>query len=286
MNNTGTMDRRTALGALTAASLGVMLEGAVPGLARAQRWRVNGGRMRALPTSVLPPHSAVVLVHGAWADGSDWQRVVLPLERQGLQVICAPIPLTSLTDDIAALRRALERTTGPVVLAGHAYAGGVIGATHHDRVKALVYVAALAPAQGETVAQVFYRDKPHPEQPKLAPDAHGFIWIPDDGFQRAVAHKASSDEARILTAVQRPIHVHCIQEPSPATAWPATPTWYLIAEEDRMINPITQRFMAGRMRAHVHSFRVDHSPEVTAPHHVVDVIMEAARATLPQAVGA
>src|ERR1700722_6827081 len=137
MNNTGTMDRRTAVGALTAASLGVLLEGAVPGLARAQRWRVNGGRMRALPTSVLPPNSAVVLVHGAWADGSDWQRVVLPLERQGLQVICAPIPLTSLTDDIAALGRALERTTGPVVLAGHAYAGGVIGATHHDRVKAL-----------------------------------------------------------------------------------------------------------------------------------------------------
>jgi pimeloyl-ACP methyl ester carboxylesterase len=281
MNNDDTVDRRTVIGALTAASLGVLLEGAVPGLARAQRHRPDGG-----PVSALPPNAAVMLVHGAWADGSDWQRVVLPLERQGLQVICAPIPLTSLTDDIAAVARALERTTGPVILVGHAYAGGVIGATHHDRVKALVYIAALAPTEGETVAQVFYRDKPHPEQPKLAPDAHGFIWIPDDGFQRAVAHKASPDEARILTAVQRPIHVRCIQEPSPATAWPATPTWYLIAEEDRMINPITQRFMSARMQAHMRSFRVDHSPEVTAPNHVIEVIMEAARATLLQGVGA
>jgi pimeloyl-ACP methyl ester carboxylesterase len=280
MNHKDTMDRRTVVGALAAASLGVLLEGAVPGLARAERQRRDEG-----PLSALPPNAAAVLVHGAWADGSDWQRVVLPLERQGLHVICAPIPLTSLSDDIAAVGRALERTSGPVVLVGHAYAGGVIGATHHDRVKALVYIAALAPAEGETVAQVFYRDKAHPEQPKLAPDAHGFIWMPDDGFQRAVAHRASPDEARILTAVQRPIAVKCIQEPSPATAWPATPTWYLIAEEDRMINPITQRFMSARMKAHVHSFQVDHSPEITAPSHVVDVIMEAARATLPQGVG-
>ena len=272
MNDKGTVDRRTVIGTLAAASLGVLIEGAVPGLAWAQRQRA------------LPPGSAVVLVHGAWADGSDWQRVIVPLERRGLQVICAPIPLTSLSDDIAAVARVLERTTGPVVLVGHAYAGGVIGATHHDRVKALVYIAALAPAEGETAAQVFYRDKPHPEQPKLAPDAHGFIWIPNDGFQRAVAHNVSPDEARILTAVQRPIAVKCIQEPSPATAWPATPTWYLIAEDDRMINPITQRFMAARMQARVHSFPVDHSPEITAPSHVVDVIMEAARATLPQAV--
>jgi pimeloyl-ACP methyl ester carboxylesterase len=230
----------------------------------------------------LSANSAVVLVHAAWADGSNWQRVVLPLERQGFQVICAPIPMTTLSDDVAAVQRTLERTTGPVVLVGHAYSGGVVGAVHDDRVKALVYIAALAPAEGETVGQVFYRDKASPEQPKLAPDARGFIWMPDDGFARAVAHKASPDETRILTAVQRPLHVNCIQEAVPTPSWTTTPTWYLLAQEDRMINPITQQFMSARMKAHVRSFPVDHSPQISAPEPVVDIITEAARVTLVQ----
>ena len=225
-------------------------------------------------------NSTIVLVHGAWADGSCWSDVILPLEHQGLKVICAPIPLTSLSDDTSALTRALERTTGPVVLAGHAYGGAVIGAISNEHVKSFVYVAALAPDEGETVAQVFYRDESHPEQPKLAPDKYGFIWMPDDGFSRAVAHKASADQTRILTAVQRPISAHCIQEKAPAPGWKAKPSWYLLAEEDRMINPKTQKFMAGRMGAKIRSSRVDHSPMYTAPDVVVDVILEAARATV------
>jgi pimeloyl-ACP methyl ester carboxylesterase len=229
-----------------------------------------------------PQNSAIVFVHGAWADGSCWQDVILPLERQGLKVLCAPIPLTSLTDDIAALTRALERTSGPVVLAGHAYGGAVIGAIRNERVKSYVYVAALAPDEGETVAQVFYRDEPHPEAPKMAPDQHGFIWMPDDGFARAVAHKAPADRTKILTAVQRPLSVQCIQEKAPAPGWKAKPSWYLLAEEDRMINPKTQQFMAGRMRAKICSSRVDHSPMYTATDLVVDLILEAARESLSQ----
>jgi pimeloyl-ACP methyl ester carboxylesterase len=201
-----------------------------------------------------------MLVHGAWADGSCWRDVILPLERQGLDVICAPIPLTTLSDDISVLTRALERTSGPVVLAGHAYGGAVIGAIREERVKSFVYVAALAPDEGETVAQVFYRDEAHPEAPKLAPDKDGFIWMPEDGFSRAVAHKASSDETRIMAAVQRPLSVQCIQERAPAPGWKTKPSWYLLAEEDRMINPKTQQFMARRMGAKVRSSRVDHSP--------------------------
>jgi pimeloyl-ACP methyl ester carboxylesterase len=139
--------------------------------------------------SEFPEGAAIVMVHGAWADGYCWSNVILPLERRGLNVMCAPIPLTSFPDDVAALSRALERTTGPVVLVGHAYSGAVIAAVREDRVKSLVYVAALAPDEGETVAKVFYREPAHPEAPKLAPDSHGFIWIPDGGFQRAVAHK-------------------------------------------------------------------------------------------------
>ena len=229
----------------------------------------------------FPANSAVVLVHGAWADGSCWSNVILPLERQGLKVICAPIPLTSLTDDVAALTRTLERTSGPVVLAAHAYGGAVIGAIHGDeRVKSCVYIAALAPDEGEAVAQVFYRDESHPEQPKLAPDKHGFIWMPDDGFSRAVAHKASAEQTRIMAAVQRPISVQCIQEKAPAPGWKSKPSWFLLAEEDRMINPKTQQFMAGRMGAKVRSSRVDHSPMYTATDLVVEIILESARATV------
>jgi len=147
-------------------------------------------------------------------------------------------------------------------------------------VKSFVYVAALAPDEGETVAQVFYRDEPHQEQPKLTPDEHGFIWMPDDGFSRAVAHKASADQKNILAAVQRPISVACIQEKAPAPGWKAKPSWFLLAEEDRMINPKTQRFMASRMGAKVRSDRVDHSPMYSAPDLVIDVILEAASVIL------
>ena len=221
----------------------------------------------------------VVLVHGAWADGSCWRNVILPLQRQGLTVTCAPIPLTSLTADIADLHRVLERTTGPVVLVGHAYAGAVVAAAKAEQVKALVYIAALAPDENETVAEVFYRADPHPEAPKLAPDAHGFIWMPEEGFARAVSHQALPDEALIMAAVQRPIALKCIQEKSPAPAWKTKPSWFLIAEEDRMISPQTQRFMADRMGAKIRSYEVDHSPMLTKPDLVVDVILEAVRET-------
>ena len=152
-----------------------------------------------------------VLVNGAWSDGSCWRNVILPLRREGLEV-GAPIPLTSLTEDIAALQRVLEKTSGPAVLAGHAYAGAVIAGPNDDWVKSLVYLAALAPAEGEMVADIFFRAKPHPDAPNLKPDANGLIWMPARGSAQAVAHKASPDQAAILEAVQRPIEVKCIQE--------------------------------------------------------------------------
>jgi pimeloyl-ACP methyl ester carboxylesterase len=225
-------------------------------------------------------NGTVVLVHGAWADGSCWQNVILPLERLGLNVICAPLPLTSLTDDIAVLSRTLERTDGSVVLVGHAYAGAVIAGPTDDRIKALVYVSALAPDEGETVAQVFYREPPHPDAPQLAPDSHGFIWMPADGFRKAVAHKASADQTAIMAAVQRPIAVKCIQEVIPRPTWKTTPTWYLLAEEDRMIKSTTQRFMGERMNAKIRSHPVDHTAMYTEPNIVVAVIWEAVRETL------
>ena len=223
---------------------------------------------------------SVVLVHGAWADGSCWNNIILPLRNQALHVTAAPIPLTSLSDDAAALQRAVDRTTGPVILVGHAYAGAVIAAAQDARVKSLVYIAALAPDEGETVADVFYRTAPHPQAPRLAPDVYGFIWMPEEGFASAVAHNASSDQLELLSAVQRPIAVQCIQEKAPVPAWKSKPSWYLIAEQDRMILPETQRFMAQRMGANIQSHIVDHTPMHTAPDAVVGLIMSAVRATL------
>jgi pimeloyl-ACP methyl ester carboxylesterase len=225
-------------------------------------------------------NATIVLVHGAWADGSCWRNVILPLRKEGLEVTCAPIPLTSLSDDIDALQRVIERTSGPVLLAGHAYGGAVIAGPNDSRVRSLVYIAALAPAEGETVADVFYRATPHPEAPKLRPDAHGLIWMPEGGFARAVAHKASPDQATILEAVQRPIAVKCIQEKAPVPAWKTKPSWFLLAEEDRMIAPDTQHYMAERMGAKIRAHQVDHSPMYMAPDVVLGVVLEAARATL------
>jgi pimeloyl-ACP methyl ester carboxylesterase len=218
---------------------------------------------------------SVVLVHGAWADGSSWNSVIRALQSRGVHVIAAPIPLTSLSDDIKALDRALERTKGPVVLGAHAYAGAVIGSTRNERVQGLVFIAALAPDEGETVADVFYRETPHALAPQLTPDAHGVIWMPDEGFPAAFAQNATSEQAALFAATQRPIAVACIQEKAPQPAWKRKPSWFLVAEEDRMINPKAQYFMAQRMKAKIRSEKVDHTPLVTAPNPVVELLSEA-----------
>ena len=128
----------------------------------------------------------VVLVHGAWAECASWNQVILPLQKQGLGVVCAPIPLTSLREDVAALDRVLARTTGDIVLVGHAYSGGVIGATRNERVKLLVYVAALAPDEGETVADVFYREPPHAGSGSNASTGLPLTWF--DSCRRSLSH--------------------------------------------------------------------------------------------------
>jgi pimeloyl-ACP methyl ester carboxylesterase len=145
---------------------------------------------------------SVVLAHGAWADGSSWARVITALKAEAVNVLAAPLPLTSLAEDVAALNRSLDRTEGPIVLVGHAYAGAVIALARPERVKALVYVTALAPDEGEKVADVFYRLESHPQAPKLAPDTNGLIWLPEAAFATAFAQNASADDRAVLAAVQ------------------------------------------------------------------------------------
>ena len=219
----------------------------------------------------------VVLAHGAWADGSSWARVIAALKAEGIKTQAAPLPLTSLADDVAALNRSLDRTEGPVVLAGHAYAGAVIALARPAHVKALVYVAALAPDEVEKVADVFYRLPPHPQAPKLAPDDNGLIWLPEDAFAAAFAQNASAEDHAVLAAVQRPISLNCITVPAGRPLWKDLPSWFLIAEQDHMIVPETQRYMAERMKARIRAHAVDHTPSVTAPAVVLDIIRDAVR---------
>ena len=225
-------------------------------------------------------NATVVFVHGAWADGSSWGTVINRVSEAGLGVICAPIPMTTLSDDTAALLRVIARVDGPVILVAHAYAGAVIASAADDKVKGLVFITALAPDEGESVADVFYREPPHADAPKLGPDKTGYIWMPHEGILRAFAPNASAEEKVRLEAIQRPLHVACIQEKAPVPAWKKKPTWYLIAEEDRKIPEKTRRFMAERMKATIRTAHSDHTPSLTMPKPVTEIVLEAAQATL------
>ena len=223
--------------------------------------------------------TTIVLVPGAWADGSSWSKVIRTLYLNNIKAVTAPLPLTSFSDDVDALNRTLERVDGPIVLAGHAYAGAVIGATRDKNVRALVYVAALAPAEGQTVADVFYMNEPHVTAPKLGPDRHGLIWLPSDAFAAAFAQNASPEEQAELEALQRPISPACITAPVGRPLWMDVPCWYLLADQDHMIVPQTQRFMAERMTARISAHSVDHIPSVTAPSAVVDLLTSVVQET-------
>lgn len=221
--------------------------------------------------------TTVVLAHGAWADESSWDRVVRILQTNGIKAVTFRLPLSSLPDDTAALDNVLEQIDGPVVLVGHAYAGAVIASTDSAKVRALVYVAGLAPDQGETVADVFYRYEHDDKAPKLAPDSDGRIRLPAEAFGTAFAQHATSQEQQALAAAQLPISPACITVPVGPPLWRHVPAWFLVAEQDHMIPEQTQRFMAERMRARISAYPVDHMPSVTAPELVAGVIVEAVK---------
>lgn len=225
----------------------------------------------------------VVLVHAAWADASSWNKIIPALEKRSLSVRAAQIPLTTFSDDVAAVRRLLKQVEGPVLLAGHSYAGAVItaAATNTPQVKGLVYIAAIVPDEHETVADLFHRAAPHPSAPRLAPDADGFLWLPPEAFANAVAPDSSPEETALMAMNQHPIALKCLGEPMTLPAWKHKPSWYLIAGRDRMISPETQRFMANRIQPRASfSFDVDHTPLTSAPETVVRVIAEAAEAVI------
>jgi pimeloyl-ACP methyl ester carboxylesterase len=223
-------------------------------------------------------HAAVILVHAAWEDGSVWSKVIIQLAEQGVYTVAAPIPLTTLDDDVAMVKHIIDRTPGPVVLVSHAYSGAVISSVKNPRVQGLIFINSLLPAQGETVADVFYRKPPHPKAPHMKPDENGLVWMPRWAFAHSIAPKATSAELAVLAAAQRPLSVPCIQKKLGPPAWKSTPSWYLVAQQDDLIDIDTQRFMAKRAGSKIRSHPDDHTAMVTAPQHVIDLISEALNA--------
>lgn len=222
----------------------------------------------------------VVLVHGAWADGSSWSKLIPLLEAKGLHVVAVQNPLTSLADDVAATKRAISLQDGPVVLVGHSYGGAVITEAGNDpKVVALVYVAAFAPADGESVATT---GKPYPPSPlsaEVRPDAHGFLTVTAKGIAEDFAQDLPSNEQKILTATQGPTAAAVFGANITAAAWKSKPSWFVIAGNDRAIPPELERAEAAAMRATSITLPSSHVPMLSHPKEVAELIEQAAAKT-------
>ncbi len=220
---------------------------------------------------------SIVLVHGAFADGSAWNKVVPLLHAKGLEVLSVQNPLTSLEDDVAFARRAIDRARGPVVLVGHSWGGTVITqAGDHPKVKALVYVAAFAPGEGEATLDLI---KAYPTPPGLAApeaDAKGFLTLSPDTVARHFAQDATPEEKTLAAVTQGAVRGANFEQKVTIAAWRTRPSWAVVTEEDHMIDPRLLRDMAVRIKAHVKSVPTGHVPMLTRPEVVAGVIVEAA----------
>lgn len=223
----------------------------------------------------------VVLVHGAFADGSSWGKVIPLLQKKGFNVTAVQLPLTSLSDDIAATRNVLSMQKGPTVLVGHSYGGAVItgAANEAPNVTSLVYIAAFGLDEGESVDGLLKQGTAPAGAAQIRPDDHGFLWIDREGFAQAFAADVDPVEARIMAAVQKPISISSFTGKSGPPAWKHLPSWYLVASNDQMIPPATEEFMAKRMAATVRTVPASHAPMVSHPKEVVDLITQAAESS-------
>ena len=227
--------------------------------------------------SAAPAVRNIVLVHGAFADGSSWSPVIVRLQRMGYHVTAVQNPLTSLADDVAATERVMRRQAGGVLLVGHSWAGAVITeAGNAANVKGLVYLSALAPDDGESVADLLQRlGAP---MTGLEPDAQGLIWLDDAGqFQHVMAGDIPLKQARALAAVQQPIAAACFTEKVQHAAWHDKPSWYLRTTNDNALKPAVQQAIAEHIGATVVSIRSSHMSIVAHPDDVARLIDQAAR---------
>jgi pimeloyl-ACP methyl ester carboxylesterase len=216
----------------------------------------------------------VLLVHGAWADGSCWSKVIPLLQAKGLRVTAAQIPLTSFEDDVAVTRRLLSTMPSPTVLVGHSYGGAVITAAAADapNVKALVYITALGLDEGESLAALSAQGPAPAGASAVEPDDHGFLWINRSRFHDAFAADATDEEAAIMAVVQKPLSVASFTGTCGVPAWKTIPSWYLQCTDDQMIPPPAQGFMAERMGATVRRVAASHAVFMAHPGEVADII--------------
>lgn len=237
-----------------------------------------GGAVPVAAAQVQKP--TVVLVHGAFVDGSVWSKVIRRLEAQGLKVVAVQNPLTSLDDDVAATRRVLDMQSGPVVLVGNSWGGVVITqAGLHERVKSLVYIAAFAPAEGQSIVSLS-KGYPTPSGfSHLVADKQGFLTLSFEGVQNHLAQFATPAEAKMLAATQVPVRGLNFEEKVTVAAWRSKSSWYLVSEKDHMLSPALQKDMAKNISAHLVSRPADHSPQVSRPDDVAALILSAAAAT-------
>jgi pimeloyl-ACP methyl ester carboxylesterase len=222
----------------------------------------------------------IVLVHGAWADGSCWSSVVERLQAAGYSVVAPQFPETSLADDVARLRHVLKRQNGPTLVAGHSYGGQIITSLGTDapNVVGIVYIAAFGLDEGESIGQLLTQGPPTPALAHLDIDDLGFAWLPEDDFVAHFAGDIDPAKARVMFAVQQPLAASTLGDVMGVPAWKGSPTWYLVATDDEAIPPDAERQFAARMGATTVEVAAGHIAMVSHPDEVTQLIVTAAEA--------
>jgi len=223
----------------------------------------------------------VLLVHGAWADGSSWGKVIKILHEAGYNAVAVQNPLTSLADDTETVRRLAETLHGPILLVGHSYGGVVITEAAHKipNVVGLVYIAAFAPEAGESINILASLGAPPPGAVAVRPDKYGFLWIDRELFAANFCQDVDQDEALVMAAAQGPLAARCFDDKVTNAGWKDLPCYYQVSEDDRMIPPPAEKFMAERMKAKtiISIPGASHVSMVSHPEKVADLVLKAAK---------
>jgi len=230
----------------------------------------------------MRPRPNIVLVHGAWADGSSWSSVIERLQADGYHVTAPQFPLSSLADDVARLRHVLALQDGPTIIVGHSWGGQVMTALGTDtpNVAGLVYIAAFAIDEGESLGGLLSQGPPTPALAHQFIDNESFVWLTEDDFVNHFAGDVDPVKAKVLYAVQQPLVASAFNDPMTVPAWKLLPSWYLVAQDDQALPPDVQRMFASRMNATTIEVPSGHLAMVSHPAEVAKLAEMAAEAAL------
>ncbi|MGE4799466.1 alpha/beta fold hydrolase [Yersinia hibernica] len=225
----------------------------------------------------MPTKLNILLVHGAWADGSQWRHIIPALHAMGHRVIAMQNPLTSLADDVERTIKLTAALYGPTLLVGHCYGGMVITqAGHLHNVVGMVYLAAFAPDAGESVSSTYAWRKPPVGAAYIRPDDNGFLWIDTDKYHESLCQDIDETEALVMALAQKPLAARVFTDKSAQPAWRVKPCWYQVSTQDRMLPVETQREFAERIQANkVIELPASHAAHLSHPQHIIDLITDA-----------